>query len=238
VLRFGRDWVMAKGKNLVRLYVAITERWARFIQEGTATEESSSTMTPAHIEHIVITEAEEFGFDLGLATCISAAIAVLVVTKAKGKALAGIVTKISWSVLPLVAGLFVLVEAMNHAGARQNLGSAFQSCAHMAKVWGCSGCVLRNRRPVQRDEPSAIGFVGGRSAAVNSATAPYSRCCSDRRGPWSQFVCYGFAGNGFVVDRLRREGEHISAWEFLKTGLFVMPPALFLASVAISVLSG
>jgi arsenical pump membrane protein len=36
---------------------------------------------------------------------------------------------------------------------------------------------------------------------------------------------------------LRREGEHMSGWEFLKTGVFIMPPALFLASLAVSLLS-
>lgn len=29
---------------------------------------------------------------------------------------------------------------------------------------------------------------------------------------------------------LRREGEHVSAWTFLKTGMLVLPPALFLAA--------
>jgi arsenical pump membrane protein len=32
---------------------------------------------------------------------------------------------------------------------------------------------------------------------------------------------------------LRREGEHVSAWTFLKAGAFVMPPALLLATAAI-----
>lgn len=32
---------------------------------------------------------------------------------------------------------------------------------------------------------------------------------------------------------LRREGEHVSAWTFLKAGLIVMPPALLLATAAI-----
>ena len=31
---------------------------------------------------------------------------------------------------------------------------------------------------------------------------------------------------------LRREGEQISGWRFLKTGILVMPPALAIAAVA------
>jgi len=31
---------------------------------------------------------------------------------------------------------------------------------------------------------------------------------------------------------LRREGEHISGWQFLKIGAIVMPPALLLATIS------
>ena len=36
---------------------------------------------------------------------------------------------------------------------------------------------------------------------------------------------------------LRREGEHVAAWQFLKLGLVVMPPALLLALLALSAVS-
>jgi arsenical pump membrane protein len=36
---------------------------------------------------------------------------------------------------------------------------------------------------------------------------------------------------------LRREGEQISGWQFFKTGLVVMPPALLLSAIAVSLLS-
>jgi arsenical pump membrane protein len=36
---------------------------------------------------------------------------------------------------------------------------------------------------------------------------------------------------------LRREGEQISGWQFLKTGLVVMPPALLLSVTVVSLLS-
>src|SRR6185437_12440309 len=34
---------------------------------------------------------------------------------------------------------------------------------------------------------------------------------------------------------LRREGEHVGAWQFLKLGLIVMPPALLLALAALAI---
>jgi arsenical pump membrane protein len=36
---------------------------------------------------------------------------------------------------------------------------------------------------------------------------------------------------------LRREGEQIGNWQFLKTGIVVMPPALLLSTLAVSWLS-
>lgn len=59
VLRFGMDEVRAEGKNLKRLYTAITEHRARFIQEGTEAEEGLKPEDATHIERIVITEREE-----------------------------------------------------------------------------------------------------------------------------------------------------------------------------------
>jgi arsenical pump membrane protein len=37
---------------------------------------------------------------------------------------------------------------------------------------------------------------------------------------------------------LRREGLHVSAWQFLKLGLLIMPPALLLALGAITLIPG
>ena len=36
---------------------------------------------------------------------------------------------------------------------------------------------------------------------------------------------------------LRREGEHVSGWQFLKTGLVVMPSALLFSAIAAAFLS-
>ena len=122
----------------------------------------------------ILIGASGFGLDLGLPTCLSAAAAVLLVTRARGKALGEIIRGVSWSVLPLVAGLFVLVEAVNQAGALHSLGSILQSCSANAKGMGRSGGILRDRGLVQRDEQFAIGSVGRRSTPDNSGTASHS----------------------------------------------------------------
>lgn len=59
VLKFGRDEVIAEGKNLHLLRDAITEHRARFIQEGTDAELGLKADDAPHIDSIVINEGEE-----------------------------------------------------------------------------------------------------------------------------------------------------------------------------------
>lgn len=59
VLRFGRDEVTAEGKNLLRLYNAITEHRARFIQQGTDAEEGLKPEDAVHIDRLEIKEGDE-----------------------------------------------------------------------------------------------------------------------------------------------------------------------------------
>lgn len=64
-----------------------------------------------------LTIASAFGLDLGLPTLVAAMAATAWVALVDRDAPLGIVKHISWSVLPLVAGLFVLVAAVDQAGA-------------------------------------------------------------------------------------------------------------------------
>jgi hypothetical protein len=59
VLCFGQNEVKAEGKNLMRLYTAITEHRARFIQEGTEAEQGLKPEDATHIERIVIAERDD-----------------------------------------------------------------------------------------------------------------------------------------------------------------------------------
>ncbi|HEY3836375.1 MAG TPA: SLC13 family permease, partial [Bryobacteraceae bacterium] len=74
----------------------------------------------------VLISASTLGLDLGLPTCVAALFAVLVATRADLRAAWEIAREVSWSVLPLVAGLFVLVEGMNQAGAAGALAESLR----------------------------------------------------------------------------------------------------------------
>ncbi len=84
----------------------------------------------------VLIAASGLGLDLGLPTCVSAAATVLISTRVNRKALTAVTRDVSWSVLPLVAGLFVLVEALDGAGALRDIGTALTACATLRPFAG------------------------------------------------------------------------------------------------------
>src|SRR5438309_11352157 len=74
--------------------------------------------------------------DFGLPTFVAAVAAVLLATRANVKAITAVAGAVSWSVLPLVAGLFVLVEALDSAGALRGISAAIQGFSGFPPLTG------------------------------------------------------------------------------------------------------
>ena len=181
--------------------------------------------------------ASGFGLDLGLPTCVAALVAVLFTTKARVSSFGKIARSVSWSVLPLVAGLFVLVEAVDRAGALQEVGHALQWCAGLPKLAGglAASFGIAGLSNVMNNLPSGLLAAG---ALQTLSVPPHVRdtvLVGVDLGP--NLSVTGSLATVLWLIALRREGEQVSSWQFLKTGLIVMPPALLLASVAVAVLA-
>jgi arsenical pump membrane protein len=182
----------------------------------------------------ILITASGFGLDLGLPTCLAALAAVAIATGAKPQAAGEIAGGVSWSVLPLVAGLFVLVEALDGAGAMKDVGAVLQHLAQwpelagaMAASFGVAG--LSN---VMNNLPSGL-LTGGALQTVHVPDAIKNAVLIGvDLGP--NLSVTGSLATVLWLIALRREGEQISGWKFLKTGALVMPPALLLATLAIT----
>ena len=145
---------------------------------------------------------------------------------------ATILKGISWGVLPLVAGLFVLVEALEKTGVTNDLAALLRglvqhSATLAAWVTGAVlafGCNLVNNLPA--------GLVAGR--VVELAKVPeHVRAAvliGVDLGP--NLSVTGSLATILWLTALRREGLGVDAWTFLKLGALVMPPALLLAIAA------
>ena len=141
----------------------------------------------------------------------------------------GVLRDISWGVLLLVAGLFVLVEALAATGVLAALAHALHDMAQRsaeARAWG-AGMVLAIVTNLMNNLPA--GLIAGRAVhdagvghAINGAVL-----IGVDLGP--NLSVTGSLATILWLTALKREGIEVSAWQFLKLGILVMPPALVLA---------
>lgn len=181
---------------------------------------------------LLVTSA--LGHRLGLPTlvagCVSAAL-VLAVTRSSPLRL---VKGVAWGVLPLVAGLFVLVQGMAASGVLQDLADAMRGLSADAALWaGGVGAALAGN--VINNLPAGLmaGSLARMADLSGSATA--ALLIGIDLGP--NLSVSGSLATLLWLLAVRREGMHISALSFLRLGLVVMPPALVLALGALHVLS-
>jgi arsenical pump membrane protein len=178
---------------------------------------------------IVLLLSSGFDIQLGLPTFLAGVgTAVLVLTRSQCGPMT-VVQNISWGVLSLVAGLFVLVEALEKTGVTNDLASLLHDLVQRSATlaaWASGvvlalGCNLVNNLPA--------GLVAGR--VVEIAKVPeHARAAvliGADLGP--NLSVTGSLATILWLTALRREGQSVSAWTFLKLGALVMPPALLLA---------
>jgi arsenical pump membrane protein len=185
----------------------------------------------------ILIGASALGLDLGLPTCVAAILVVLVTTRVRVAAPMEIAKGVSWSVLPLVAGLFVLVESLNRAGAQQDVGAVLLWCAGLPRLAGglAASFGIAGLSNVMNNLPSGL-LAGGALRVVH--VPPYIRdavLIGVDLGP--NLSVTGSLATVLWLIALRREGEQVSGWQFLRTGLVVMPPALLLSTLVGSLLS-
>ncbi len=182
---------------------------------------------------ILLIVVSSLGLNLGVATLVSAVGAILLSTRASLGRVQEIAGGVSWSVLPLVAGLFVLVEGLDGVGALQDVGAVLKRFGHLPPLAASlsSSFAVAALSNVVNNLPAGL-LAGG---ALRAVQAPgYLRAAvliGVDLGP--NLSVTGSLATILWLIALRREGEHVSGWKFLKTGALVMLPALFLAALVI-----
>ena len=180
------------------------------------------------ITAIVLLTASAFDLQLGLPTAICGTLTAVAVLLRKREMPWRTVKDISWGVLPLVAGLFVLVEALDETGLLASLGGLWRAeaqrsatqAAWLSGAVAAFGCNLLNNLPA--------GLIA--ASAVQGAHVP-DRITSAiligvDLGP--NLSVTGSLATILWLNALKRENISIGAWQFLKLGALVMPPALLL----------
>jgi arsenical pump membrane protein len=186
---------------------------------------------------IALMAASAMNIDLGLPTFLAAIAAAALVTLKDRDAPVSVVKDISWEILPLVAGLFVLVAAVDQAGALAWSQNAIQAAAKSGPLAGslysAFGVALLSN--IANNLP--VGLIAG--SAIHAGTVPAfiknSLLIGVDLGP--NLSVTGSLATILWLVALRRDGEDVSFWTFFRVGLLVMPAALAL-SIFASLLSG
>ncbi|MFD1950737.1 arsenic transporter [Sphingomonas arantia] len=176
------------------------------------------------------------GIDLGLPTCIAGVATTLVVCALARRSPIAVARDVSWSVLPLVAGLFVLVEALDRTGVIARVADALRTAsADPARAAAVSGPILAFGSNLMNNLPA--GLIA--SSAVAQAQPP--RIVVDALligvdlGP--NLSITGSLATILWLQAIRREGEDVGFWQFFRVGLVTMVPAL-VAALGVRLLIG
>jgi arsenical pump membrane protein len=178
---------------------------------------------------IVLLTASALDVALGLPTCIAGALTAAVVLIRRPSHTWQAIVDIPWAILPLVAGLFVLVEALAQTGVIAALGGALrEAAAHStaAAAWS-AGIAVALASNLANNLPVAL--IAGSAVHADHTAAPVIRAVLIGVDLGPNLSVTGSLATILWLTALRREGQRIGAGAFLRIGAIVMPPALLLA---------
>lgn len=187
------------------------------------------TLASLGVTAIALLVVSAFDLQLGLPTSILGILTALVVLIKERESPLELIGQISWSVLPLVAGLFVLVEVLDYTGVIHELSALLvQANRQNASISAAlSGLLIAFGSNAINNLPA--GLIA--SATALQAHAPErvidALLIGVDLGP--NLSITGSLATILWLSAIRREGEEVSFGQFLKIGVLVMVPALVLA---------
>ena len=184
----------------------------------------------------VLVIASALGWSLGAPTLLAALLAAAAVAFRDPQVPAILRRGVAWSILPLVAGLFVLVQALREAGAGRLAALGLQAAAQWSAPWGnlASAYSVAIASNLMNNLP--VGLLGGAALAAvphgQGLTQSSAVLIGVDLGP--NLSVTGSLASILWLIALRREGVEITAGQFLKVGAITMPLSLLGAVLALT----
>jgi len=183
---------------------------------------------------VVLLAASAFDCDLGLATFLVAVVVFAVVFVLDRAAFLPVIQAASWSILPLVAGLFVIVRSLDATGAVLAARHALHDLNDLPPLAGALAAsfgvaVVSN---IANNLPVAL-LAGSAVQDHVPLLLRHALVVGVDLGP--NFSITGSLATILWLIAIRREGETVGFWQFLRLGALVTAPALLLATAALMV---
>jgi arsenical pump membrane protein len=181
---------------------------------------------------VVLLGASALDLPLGMPTFICGALTATAVLILGRQSPWPVLKGISWSVLPLVAGLFVMVEALTRTGATAHLGQALHAAVAQSvprTVW-IVGILAAFADNIANNLP--VGLIAGSIATNGNLPAPVTVAMLIGVDLGPNLSVTGSLATILWLLALRREKIEVTTWQFLRLGMVVTPPALVAALAA------
>ena len=184
---------------------------------------------------IVLITASALDVQLGLPTFLCGVITAALVLLLSHQSPWPLLKGVSWGVMPLVAGLFVMVEELIRTGVIAQLSALLHEAVaqSVAKAMWSVGIATAIADNVANNLP--VGLVAGSVASSDHLPQAVTGAILIGVDLGPNLSVTGSLATILWLVALRREGLEVSAWRFLKLGWLVMFPALILALAALAV---
>jgi arsenical pump membrane protein len=181
---------------------------------------------------VVLLTASSLGKDLGLPTCLAALVITAAVSiKTRSNPL-GLASEISWGTLALVAGLFVMVDAVESIGAMRQT-QEWLVWAQKLGPWAgtlITGFVVGAANNLVNN--LTLGLIAGSTLQAAHAKGLIANAVLIGVDLGPNLSITGSLATILWLIALRKEKLNVSFWSFLKVGALAMPIALLMSLTA------
>ena len=185
---------------------------------------------------VALLAASALDRQLGLPTFVAGTAVTAVVLLISRQSPFPVFRDITWGVLPLVAGLFILVEAVEQTGILRVMAHMLHEAAAASpqKTAVGAGAIVAFASNLLNNLPTALVAATVSQNADVPLQVTSGLLIGVDLGP--NLSVTGSLATILWLIALRREGEAVTAWQFLKLGIIIMPPALVAALLAIVIM--
>ena len=165
------------------------------------------------------------GVSLGLPTALAGIATALGVSLLARRSPGRLVREVSWGVLPLVAGLFVLVEALSQTGIIAELARLLRTGSPVpGRMAAAAGATVAVGSNLVNNLPAGLVASGAVAQAHPPPIVVDGLLIGIDLGP--NLSVTGSLATILWLQAIRREGEDVGFGRFLLVGIVVMPTAL------------